>query len=144
MKISLYNFFIFISFTINAQTERIDKLISKIENRQITVVEKDNPKMKSRAGNKIIKMGKEVTPTIISLLNDSKKGIIAHFILCEIWKDNVGFGSSSCGVIDSKKNIVVTYFFYKNLRIEVNSNNTIFATNESLINNKKMWQELTN
>jgi hypothetical protein len=76
-----------LSFTSLGQKQSIDTFISKINNQQIVVMMQYvwYPKMFSHAGDSLIKIGKSVTYKLIPILNDTSKGIIAHYILSLIW-----------------------------------------------------------
>jgi hypothetical protein len=79
-----------ISNTCFSQTKVLDSLIQKIDNNEAYVVllKTMSPRINSKAGTKLIEIGKSVTPELIKVLDNDDKGIIAHFILSEIWKDS--------------------------------------------------------
>jgi hypothetical protein len=67
--------------------------------------------MFSPAGDALIKIGKEATNKLIPLLNDTSKGIIAHYILSDIWSEkliNAGVKMGSGVSFTDNKQIYLT------------------------------------
>jgi hypothetical protein len=133
---------IIFSTSLVAQQKDIEKLISEIDNSQMSVVEKGDDlilKMNSEAGKKLIRNGKVVTLKLIDVLNNPKKGLIAHYILSLIWKNN--WGQSSCG--GNTKVVVseINYIIYNGLRIERNPDNSVYSKEENLRKRKSEWEK---
>ncbi len=98
--------------------------------------------MKSLSADSLIKIGKPATEKLITVLNDTSKGIIAHYILSSIWYDERKIkvqpdslqirnsqdeGKGRVNIIDGLK------YYYK---AEIGS----YAEKEELDRNKKEWQ----
>ncbi len=73
-----------------SQIRTLDSLIQIIDNKDayIVLLKTLSPRINSNAGAKIIEIGKPATPELIKILENENKGVIAHFILSEIWKDS--------------------------------------------------------
>jgi hypothetical protein len=108
MKIFISTFLILFFQISIGQNKSFDELSDTINNSQIVVTTGRiwGAEMRSETGNEIVKLGKKVTPQLISLLTDNDKGIIAHFILTEIWRKKIGEVISS-EVIEGKKLYIV-------------------------------------
>lgn len=75
----------------SAQDAQIDSLIQKLNNSQICldgnyvgalICLRDGPALE------LYKIGKPTTKKLISILDDSTKGILAHIILSKIWQQD--------------------------------------------------------
>ena len=136
--------------TIKAQTTNVDVLISKLDNSQLYGTCHYNwvLEMKSESADSLIKIGKPVSGKLIQLLDNQKKGIIAHYILSKIWYNDFQF---DCGFknIDEKTFIRKQETLEKNGIIEYCYNGLNFyerygkmiADKKILTKNKKMWIE---
>jgi hypothetical protein len=141
MRKAIYITFILFSSLVVGQQKKIEKLFFEIDNTQMSVVEKGGNfklEMKSKAGKKLIRKGKILTPKLINLLNDPKKGLIAHYILSQIWKNN--WGQSSCGGNEKPTLNEITYIIYNGLRIEINPDRSVYSKNEYLTERKFDWE----
>ena len=81
----------FLCLTTFGQTEKIYSLIDNIHNKQVGIAMQYlwYPVMKSSSGDSLIKIGKSATKDLIAVLSDTTKGIVAHFILSTIWKNDL-------------------------------------------------------
>lgn len=80
-------FTVFCSLPCFSQKDKVDSYIKEINNNQIHFIVQyaTRIEMKSPAGDSLIKVGKSATKRLVSLLDNSKKGIISHYILLRIW-----------------------------------------------------------
>ena len=129
------------------QTERLQKDISAISNKQLVGQPQGilwKVALISQAGDKIIQQAVQlplsaerdnITKRLVTLLTDTTKGIAVHFILCEIWKKQVPYGSKSRS--DTPGLIECTYgdlIFYQ-------AEGRTFANTEDLLINQKKWRD---
>ena len=141
MRKFIFVTFIFISSLAVGQQKKIEKFLFEIDNTQMRVVENNgslNLEMNSKAGKKIIRKGNALTPKLIILLNDPQKGIIAHYILSQIWINN--WGEASCGGNGKPPLNEITYIIYNGLRIEINPDRSVYSKKEHLIEKKSEWE----
>ena len=119
----------------SAQDAQIDSLIQKLNNSQICldgnyvgalICLRDGPALE------LYKIGKPTTKKLISILDDSTKGILAHIILSKIWQQD----ELPHVVFNEKKSIAV--FNYNKLSFFVNPPE-IEASPKDLLNNKFSW-----
>ena len=134
----------FFCLTSVGQNQNIDTLISKIDNQQIVVVMQYvwYPKMFSLAGDSLIKIGKTSTDKLIPLLSDTSKGIIAHYILSNIWADKLEKVGQHLGSnvhqVDNNTRAVLGILFTDFIFYQDNDRKN-FARQVDLENNKKRW-----
>jgi hypothetical protein len=119
------------------QNKSFNELSDSINNSQIVVTTGRiwGAEMRSETGDEIVKLGKKVTPQLISLLTDNDKGIIAHFILTEIWRKKIGEVISS-EVIEGKK----LYIVYNQLNLFLKNEESFYSREEDLNENKLRWE----
>ena len=93
--------------SVQGQTEQIDSLVEHINNEELVGVCHYfwMLEMNSSAGKELIKIGKSSTDRLVNVLTDTSKGIIAHYILSNVWLDKVQTSNSwtryeSQGIID--------------------------------------------
>lgn len=123
---------------INAQTEKVDLLIEKLNNNQLYgtchyawVLEID-----SESADSLVNIGKSVSQKLIKLLDNPKKGIIAHCVLSRIWYDDYSI-TTSFENFDSKGIVEYNYNglpFYE-------KDGKMIADEKVLAENKKKWIE---
>ncbi len=137
MKIFISTFLILFFQISIGQNKSFNKLSDTINNSQIVVTTGRiwGAEMRSETGNEIVKLGKKVTPQLISLLTDNDKGIIAHFILTEIWRKKIGEVISS-EVIEGKK----LYIVYNQLNLFLKNEESFYSREEHLNENKLRWE----
>ena len=137
MKIFISTFLILFFQISIGQNKSFDELSANINNSQIVVTTGRiwGAEMRSETGNEIVKLGKKVTPQLISLLTDNDKGIIAHFILTEIWRKKIGEVISS-EVIEGKK----LYIVYNQLNLFLKNEESFYSREEDLNENKLRWE----
>jgi hypothetical protein len=137
MKIFISTFLILFFQISIGQNKSFDELSDTINNSQIVVTTGRiwGAEMRSETGNEIVKLGKKVTPQLISLLTDNDKGIIAHFILTEIWRKKIGEVISS-EVIEGKK----LYIVYNQLNLFLKNEESFYSREEDLNENKLRWE----
>jgi hypothetical protein len=123
----------------SAQVKVSDSLIQKIDNKDayIVMAKTMSPRMKSDAGDAIVKIGKSATPDLIKVLEDRNKGIIAHFILSEIWKAQ--WEEAICCNVSYDGNIEMVTINGLKISIE---NNELHAEAVDLKKNKADWKKL--
>lgn len=135
----------FYSLTTFGQTRKINSLIDSINNKQVGIAMQYvwYPVMKSSSGNSLVKIGKSATKKLIAVLNDTTKGIIAHFILSTIWSEDLkkaGWKVGS-GVYYIPNNLdTVNQIYLSGLTFYQDNNNRIFTRQDELDRNKKEWQ----
>lgn len=137
MKIFISTFLtLFFQISIG-QNKSFDKLSANLHNSQVVVTKGRvwGAEMRSETGDEIVKLGKRVTPQLISLLTDQDKGIIAHFILTEIWRKKIGEVISS-EVIEGKK----LYIVYNQLNLFLKDEESFYSRDEDLNENKLRWE----
>ena len=126
---------------VNAQTEKVDSLIEKLNNNQLygTCNYVWVLKMESEAADSLIDIGKSVSKKLLPLLDNSEKGIIAHCVLSRIWFDDFSI-STSFESFDKKGIIEYVYnelpFYEKDEKM--------MADEKILSDNKKDWIERIN
>ena len=137
MKIFISTFLILFFQISIGQNKSFDELSDTINNSQIVVTTGRiwGAEMRSETGDEIVKLGKKVTPQLISLLTDNDKGIIAHFILTEIWRKKIGEVISS-EVIEGKK----LYIVYNQLNLFLKNEESFYSREEDLNENKLRWE----
>ena len=69
------------------------------------------------------------------MITDNDKGIIAHFILTEIWRKKIGEVISS-EVIEGKK----LYIVYNQLNLFLKNEESFYSREEDLNENKLRWE----
>jgi hypothetical protein len=129
------------------QTGGVQKEISAISNKQLVGQPQGilwKVDLVSEAGDKVIQQAVKlplaaerdnITNQLVTLLTDTTKGIAVHFILCEIWKKQVPYGSKSRS--DTAGLIECTYgdlTFYQ-------CEGRMFATKEDLLVNQNKWRD---
>jgi hypothetical protein len=140
---------IFFSFTGFGQTKDFVKLLDKISNQQIVIMEQYvwYPKMFSPAGDSLIKIGKPATNELVALLNDTGKGIIVHYILSNIWaREAVKAGrspGSNVYPVPGTGNAVLKVL-YNGFIFYIGNNSHVFAKGSDLEANEKFWLNLLN
>jgi len=74
---------------VSAQTKQLESLIQNIDNKDtyIVMARTMSSRVHNESANQIVQIGKTATPELIKVLNSQNKGIAAHFILSEIWKE---------------------------------------------------------
>lgn len=137
MKIFISTFLILFFQISIGQNKSFNELSDSINNSQIVVTTGRiwGAEMRSETGDEIVKLGKKVTPQLISLLTDNDKGIIAHFILTEIWRKKIGEVISS-EVIEGKK----LYIVYNQLNLFLKNEESFYTREEDLNENKLRWE----
>lgn len=127
-----------------AQKTAFDSLVQKIDNKQIGIAMTYvfYPVMDSYAGDSLVKIGKQVTQRLVELLDDTSKGVIAHFILSNIWKEELKKAGRSVHQYVSTyfdKNVIVA--FKSGLRFYYSDADKSYAEKVELERNKKEWQK---
>lgn len=136
-KIHLFVIIAF-SFSIsNAQNKELDSLIQKIDNSDayIVMTATTSPRTKGEVTKQIIEIGKSATCELVQVLEDKNKGIVAHFLLSEIWKETWN-EEPCCSINDNGTYELVTI---NNLEIKI-EDNILSATTENLRMNKLAWK----
>jgi hypothetical protein len=94
-SLKLIVFFSVLFLSCTAQIDRIDTLISKIENKQLTYACTYACVFRNtgQEAEELIQLGKasyqrEITNKLYQILTDTTKGIIAHYVLTNIWYAN--------------------------------------------------------
>jgi hypothetical protein len=138
-KISILVITFILSYTSFGQTRAIDSLVQKINNKDayLLLVKTISPRIKGDENKKIIKIGKEITPDLIKILDNQNKGIAAHFILSEIWNE-IWDEEVCCNISYNGDTEIVTI---NGLKIYI-ENNILFSTDEDLKKNKKNWEHI--
>lgn len=126
-------------YTSYGQQKIVDSLIQRINNKEayILLVKTMSPRINSEAGKQIIQIGKKATPELIQILDSQDKGIVAHFILSEIWKAT--WSEQMCCNIMYNGSIEI--FTVNGLKIYV-ENNVLFSNEIDLKINKTHWEKL--
>lgn len=127
---------LYTSLTSFSQTKTLDSLVQKINNNDVYVVilETISPRINGAAENEIVDLGKEATPSLIGVLDDKNRGIIAHVLLSKIWNDK--FPEATCCNLQYIRNTEIITINGLKIHIE---DNTLFATLEDLKKNKENW-----
>lgn len=138
-KISLALLFLSFNFVF-AQTKPIESLIQNINNQDayIVMTRTMSPRISSASAKEIVKIGKPATPDLIQVLDSQSKGIAAHFILSEIWKET--WEETLCCLIHDEGNAEIVNINGLEIRIE---NEVLSASDEALKNNKERWKKRT-
>jgi hypothetical protein len=139
-KIFLFSIILIADVTLYGQNNKVDSLIQNINNDQLYgtchyawVLE-----MESDAGISLIKMGNSIVYKIVPLLDNKDKGIIAHYILCNIIGQPV-YSSSSFAHYESDSTID---YNYGGLRFHEKDGH--FFTSDSLLQENKInWIKST-
>ena len=137
--ISITSTLFFLSYNLSiAQKQNLDSLIQNINNKDayIVLVKTMSPRIHGDSAKSIVEIGKKATPELIKVLDNKNKGVIAHFILSEIWKDNWK-EEICCDVtnIDSEEIIIIN-----GLEVHI-KDNILFSTTESLNKNMENWKK---
>lgn len=129
-------FFCSVSF---AQTKAINSLIQKIDNKEtyIVLTKTISLRINSTAGTAILQIGKEATPSLVKVLDDQNKGIIAHFLLSKLWKETWD-EQTGCIFSDDGFHEIITI---NGLEIYI-ENNELFAKLDDLKSNKERWRKI--
>ena len=134
-----------LGFSSFGQEQSIDTFISKINNQQIVVMMQYvwYPKMFSPAGDSLIQIGKPATDKLIPLLSDISKGIIAHFILSNIWRKELGKAGQTLGSnvhqVDNDTAAVLG-ILYTDFIFYQDNNRHIFSRQAYLESNRERWK----
>ena len=137
-KIILIAILVFANLTIlNAQ--EIDSLISKIDNKDVYIILTKNmsPRIIGNDAKKIVVIGKPATKNLLNILEDQKRGIAAHFILSEIWKETWE-EEICCNVKYADNKEILTL---NGLEIYI-KDDELFASEENLKKNKIAWGKI--
>jgi hypothetical protein len=94
-----------------------------------------SPRVAGNSAKEIVDIGKNATPELIRILDSKDKGIVAHFILSEIWNDKWK-EEVCCYIKNMNDEEIVTI---NGLEIHI-KNNALFSTTQSLNNNKQNWK----
>lgn len=138
--ISIASTLFFLSFNLSiAQKQNLDSLIQNINNKDayIVLVNTMSPRIHGDSAKSIVGIGKQATPQLIKVLDNKNKGIIAHFILLEIWKDK--WKEDFCCDIRNINNEEI--IIINGLEIHI-KNNVLYSTIESLNENMQNWKKL--
>lgn len=138
VKYAIHLIALFICCNGFGQAKVLDSLIQKINNNDayLVLAKTMSPRVHSDAGNRIIKIGKEATPELIRILDSQNQGIIAHFILSKIWKENWN-EEVCCKIVSNGKVEIITI---NGLKIYIENNN-LSSKIDDLINNKEKWKK---
>jgi len=140
-------FFVIVFLFGKAQTASIDSLIVKIDNEKLVGVCNYIWVLKnsSKQADSLIRIGvnsdssrTEITKKLYGLLTDTTKGIIAHYILCNIWYSD-RINSSSFYYYDKDSTLEYEYEY---LKFFENKYKRMFAENSELVWNKRKWAVL--
>ena len=125
--------------TVHSQVQTLDKLIAEVDNSEayLVMLQTVSPRIHSEAGQQIIGLGKKVTPQLIQVLDNENKGIIAHFILSEIWKEKWD-QAQYCDVLTDG---VVEIVIVNGLEIQIKDNH-LSSKMEDLKKNKARWKTI--
>ena len=117
-----------------------DALIQQLSNHDayIVMVKTLSPRINSAAGDAIVKMGKSATAKLIPVLEEENKGIIAHFILSEIWKDRWE-EAVCCDIVTDGTFEIMTV---NGLEIFI-KDNELYAKPAELKKNQANWKKIT-
>lgn len=137
--ISIASTLFFLSFNLGfAQKQNLDSLIQNINNKDayIVLTKTMSPRINGNSANSIVRIGKQATPDLIKILDNKNKGIIAHFILSEIWKEKWN-EQICCNIknIDNEEIVIIN-----GLEIHINGN-ILYSTAENLNKNKENWKK---
>ena len=136
--INIASVLFFLSFNLCfAQKQNLDSLIQNINNKDayIVLVKTMSPRIHGDSAKRILGIGKQATPELIKVLDNKNKGVIAHFILSEIWKDKWD-EEICCDIrnIDNEEIIIIN-----GLEVHI-KHNILFSTIESLNKNMQNWK----
>lgn len=132
----------FFPTTTFGQREKVGSLIEKINNTQVIVAMQYvwYPVMKSESGDSLISIGKSATKDLVTVLNDTSKGIIAHFILTSIWADDlINEGRKVGSGVSYIPKDSVNRIYYTGLTFYQDNDFRIFAKQDELDRNKNEW-----
>ena len=137
MKITIFILtFIFSVSTTVAQVSQVDSLIKQLNNSQVALDGNYVGPTVTFGGEPSIKLyniGRPVTEKLISILDDSARGIIAHCILTSIW----GKSETPTAIYIEKNKITV--YTYNQLNFFVGADG-IYANSYDLKYNQLLWQ----
>lgn len=138
--VSIASTLFILSFNLSfAQKQNLESLIQNINNKDayILLVKTLSPRIYGNSAKSIVEIGKEATPELIKVLATKNKGVIAHFILSEIWKEK-WTEEICCDIrtIDNEEIVIIN-----GLEIHI-KDNVLYATIESLNENKQTWKKL--
>lgn len=127
---------LYTSFASFSQAKTLDSLVQKINNDDVYIVilETISPRINGVPENEIVELGKEATPSLIGVLDDKNRGIIAHVLLSKIWNDK--YPEATCCNLQYIRNTEIITINGLKIYIE---DNTLFATLEDLKKNKENW-----
>ena len=129
--------FIFLSHNSIGQKDRIDSLIKWLDNSQVALGgDFAGPEVSfiGEPSMSIYNIGKEATKSLVMILDDSSKGIIAHIILTWIWEKT----ERPKTILIEKDTITV--YTYNKLNFFVRRKE-IYANKRDLTINKIFWQD---
>jgi hypothetical protein len=135
IRIAIALFFLSLHLCV-AQKQSVDSLVKQIDNKDAYVVltYTMSPRVSGSCANDLVKIGKKATPALIEVLENPNQGIMAHFILSEIWKDQWK-EENCCHIIKINGEEIITL---NGLEIHI-KNNLLYATAKSLRQNKERW-----
>lgn len=136
----LFLFVFFVSATAFSQNATADNLIQQISNGDayIVMTKTISPRIHGEAADKIVKMGKSATSQLIPVLADENKGVIAHFILSEIWKER--WEEAVCCDIPTDGTFEIVTLNGLEILIK---DNELYAKPAELKKNQANWKEIT-
>jgi hypothetical protein len=139
----IFTYFLLTHFVGHTQTSNIDNLIAKLDNGKLfgTCNYVWVLKNGSKEADTLISIGKtqgliktDLCKKLYSLLTDTTKGIISHYILTNIfYKDNI-----TSGTIYFDKDSTLEYN-YSGLRFYENNYRRMYADKPELEHNQKVW-----
>lgn len=121
----------------SAQSNKIDSLIKQLNNSEIkpdgnffgpTFYLRQGP------GKELFKIGKPATDKLLSVLEDSTKGVVAHYILTWLWHDSIPDNPPI--YIEKDK---VTVFKFNNLTFFIKGVD-VYANSFDLRSNAMLWK----
>jgi hypothetical protein len=121
----------------SAQADKIDSLIEKINNNNLygTCNYVWVLKMDSQEANALITIGEPASHKLIGLLQTENKGIIAHYILSNIFLKKIE--SESCW--DQYETDSIVKYVFCGLKFHENKKGNIKASQEELDRNYNVW-----
>jgi hypothetical protein len=121
-----------------AQNKKVDSLIQQLSNKEayIVLTQTTSPRISGYTANRIVKIGKTASPELVKILDSQNKGIIAHFILCEIWKNT--WKEEVCFAISNVGGSEILTINGLEIKIE---NNVLYSTTENLKKNQQVWKK---
>ncbi|MBS7788044.1 hypothetical protein KIH23_12120 [Flavobacterium sp. CYK-55] len=135
IRIAIALFFLSLQWCV-AQKQSVDSLVKQLDNKDayIVLTYTMSPRVSGTCANDLVKIGKKATPELIKVLENANQGIIAHFILSEIWKDQWQ-EENCCRINKINGEEIITL---NELEIHI-KNNLLYATAQSLHKNKERW-----